>query len=70
MPSRLSRFAGPVVLPDTDREIIWREAESAGSAGLPCPSDDPTAVLGYNRGVCARENRENGYAPGIDGGQW
>ena len=33
-------------------------------------SENPDYRIGYLDGECAREEAENGFKPGLDGGQW
>lgn len=44
----------------------WRD----GRAGKEPTSKDATYMIGWGSGNVALEEVQNGYRPGIDGGQW
>jgi hypothetical protein len=49
---------------------LWEQGRGDGRSGQQSASDDPVYKLGYVEGYCALEEYNNGYRPGVDGGQW
>lgn len=60
----------PVALKTPESRITFQKGWDDGRRGDDPKSKDETYLLGWSSGVVALEEAENGYRPGVDGGQW